>query len=241
LSHDREVFGFSRVHESWLQQNDSCFNYGSLRQGNKNMNATLATKIWPQTQSSNLVRNIVLAVIGSLVVAGAAQVTVPMYPVPMTLQTLAVLGVGAAYGARLGAATLLLYAIEGAVGLPFFAGGKSGLFDAKLEYLLPSGSMGYVVGFILAAWLVGKLVESGWANSLAKSGLAALIGGAVLYVPGVIWLAIWASKTMNMDAATATTSALSWGLYPFIVGDVIKAVLAGVGVPAIASLFSRKS
>ena len=205
------------------------------------MNATLAAKIWPQTQSSNLVRNIVLAVIGSLIVAGAAQVTVPMYPVPMTLQTLAVLGIGAAYGARLGAASLLLYAIEGAVGLPFFAGGKSGLFDAKLDYLFPSGSMGYVVGFILAAWLVGKLVESGWANSLSKSALAALIGGALLYVPGVIWLAIWASKTMNMDAATATTSALSWGLYPFIVGDVIKAVLAGVGVPAIASLFSRKS
>ena len=205
------------------------------------MNATLANKLWPQTQSSNLVRNIVLAVIGSLVVAGAAQVTIPMYPVPMTLQTLAVLGIGAAYGARLGAATLLLYAIEGAVGLPFFAGGKSGLFDAKLDYMLPSGSMGYVVGFVLAAWLVGKLIESGWASSLPKSALAALVGGALLYVPGIIWLAIWASKTMNMDAATATTSALSWGLYPFIVGDVIKAVLAGVGVPAIASLFGRES
>ncbi len=205
------------------------------------MNATLANKLWPQTQSSNLVRNIVLAAIGSLIVAGAAQVTVPMYPVPMTLQTLAVLGIGAAYGARLGAATLLLYAIEGAVGLPFFAGGKSGLFDAKLDYMFPSGSMGYVVGFILAAWLVGKLIESGWVSSLPKSALAALVGGALLYVPGVIWLAIWAAKTMNMDAATATTSALSWGLYPFIVGDVIKAVLAGVGVPAIASLFGHKS
>jgi biotin transport system substrate-specific component len=166
---------------------------------------------------------------------------VPMYPVPMTLQTLAVLGIGVAYGARLGAATLLLYAIEGAIGLPFFAGGKSGLFDAKLDYLLPSGSMGYVIGFILAAWLVGKLVESGWANSLGKSALAALIGGALLYVPGVIWLAIWAAKTQNMDAATAATSALSWGLYPFIIGDAIKAVLAGVGVPAIASLFSREA
>ena len=148
---------------------------------------------------------------------------------------------GAAYGAQLGAATLLLYAIEGAVGLPFFAGGKSGIFDAKLDYLLPSGSMGYVVGFILAAWLVGKLVESGWANSLTKSALATLIGGAVLYVPGLIWLAIWAAKTMNMDAVTATTSALSWGLYPFIVGDVIKAVLAGIGVPAIASWLGRKA
>lgn len=205
------------------------------------MNATLANRLWPQTQSSNLVRNIVLAVVGSLIVAGAAQISIPMWPVPMTLQTLAVLGIGAAYGARLGAATLLLYAIEGAVGLPFFAGGKSGIFDAKLDYLLPSGSMGYVVGFILAAWLVGKLVESGWANSLTKSALATLMGGAVLYVPGLIWLAIWAAKTMNMDAVTATTSALSWGLYPFIVGDVIKAVLAGIGVPAIASWLGRKA
>ena len=205
------------------------------------MNVTLADRFWPQTESSNLVRNIVLAIVGSLIVAGAAQITVPMYPVPMTLQTLAVLGIGAAYGARLGAASLLLYAIEGAVGLPFFAGGKSGLFDSKLDYLLPSGSMGYVVGFILAAWLVGRLVESGWASSPMKSACATIIGGALLYVPGIIWLAIWASKTMNMDAATATTSALSWGLYPFIVGDVIKAVLAGVGVPAIASLLGHKA
>ena len=204
------------------------------------MNATLANRLWPQTQSSNLVRNIVLAVVGSLIVAGAAQISIPMWPVPMTLQTLAVLGIGAAYGARLGAATLLLYAIEGAVGLPFFAGGKSGIFDAKLDYLLPSGSMGYVVGFILAAWLVGKLVESGWAHSSTKSALATLFGGAILYVPGLIWLAIWAAKTMNMDTATATTSALSWGLYPFIVGDVIKALLAGLGVPAIASWLGRK-
>lgn len=204
------------------------------------MNATLANRLWPQTQSSNLVRNLVLVVVGSLFVAGAAQISIPMWPVPMTLQTLAVLGIGAAYGARLGAATLLLYAIEGAVGLPFFAGGKSGIFDAKLDYLLPSGSMGYVVGFILAAWLVGKLVESGWANSLTKSALATLMGGAILYVPGLIWLAIWAAKTMNMDAATATSSALSWGLYPFILGDVIKAVLAGIGVPAIANWIGRK-
>lgn len=201
---------------------------------------TLASRIWPQAGANGLVRNIALAIIGSLIVAGAAQITVPMYPVPVTLQTLAVLGIGAAYGARLGAATLILYAIEGAIGLPFFAGGKSGLFDAKLDYLLPSGSMGYIVGFILAAWLVGKLIESGWANSFVKSAAAAIIGGAALYIPGIIWLAIWASKTMNMDAATATTSALSWGLYPFIIADVIKAMLAGVGVPAIANLFSKK-
>lgn len=200
----------------------------------------LANRVWPVAGSSNLVRNIVLAVTGSLFVAAAAQITVPMWPVPMTLQTLAVLLVGGAYGARLGAATLGLYALEGALGLPFFAGGKSGIADAKLDYFLPAGSMGYVVGFILAAWLVGKLIESGWGSSLLKSVLATLAGAVVLYVPGLIWLGIWAAKTQGMDAIAATQAALSWGLYPFIPGDVMKAVIAGL-VPAAAMGFGRKA
>jgi biotin transport system substrate-specific component len=204
-------------------------------------NITLANRLWPQATSSNLVRNIVLAIAGSLIVAGAAQITVPMWPVPMTLQTLAVLAIGAAYGARLGAATLGLYALEGAVGLPFFAGGKSGLFDAKLDYLLPASSMGYVVGFIMAAWLVGKLVESGWANTLLKSALATLAGAVVLYVPGLIWLATWVSTTgVAPEGQTAMQAALSWGLYPFLLGDAVKAVIAGLAVPAAGLLFKRK-
>jgi biotin transport system substrate-specific component len=202
-------------------------------------NLTLASRIWP---SSTLLRNVALAVFGSLLVAAAAQITVPMWPVPMTLQTLAVLGIGAAYGARLGAATLGLYALEGAVGLPFFAGGKSGLFDSKLDYLLPASSMGYVVGFILAAYLVGKLVETGWANTLFKSALATLAGAAVLYVPGVIWLSVWASTTgIVPEGQTAVQAALSWGLYPFLIGDAVKAVIAGLAVPAAGLLFNRKA
>jgi biotin transport system substrate-specific component len=203
-------------------------------------NITLANRIWPQAGSSNLVRNVVLAIAGSLLVAAAAQVTVPMWPVPMTLQTLAVLGVGAAYGARLGAATLLLYAIEGAIGLPFFAGGKSGVADAKLDYFLPASSMGYVVGFILAAFIVGKLFESGWANTFLKSVLATIVGAVVLYVPGLIWLAIWAAKTQGMDASAAAQAAISWGLTPFLFGDAVKAIIAGLVVPAAGLAFSRK-
>ena len=204
-------------------------------------NLTLANRIWPEAKASNLMRNIVLAVAGSLLVAAAAQITVPMWPVPMTLQTLAVLGVGAAYGARLGAATLLLYAIEGAVGLPFFAGGKSGIADAKLDYFLPAGSMGYVVGFILAAFLVGKLVESGWANTFFKSVLATVAGAIVLYVPGLIWLSIWAAKTQGMDASAAMQAAINWGLTPFLVGDAVKAVIAGLAVPAAGLAFLRRA
>jgi biotin transport system substrate-specific component len=200
----------------------------------------LANRVWPVAGSSTLLRNIVLAVAGSLFVAAAAQITVPMWPVPMTLQTLAVLLVGGAYGARLGAATLGLYALEGALGLPFFAGGKSGIADAKLDYFLPAGSMGYVVGFILAAWLVGKLIESGWGSSVLKSVLATLVGAVVLYVPGLIWLGIWAAKTQGMDASAATQAALGWGLYPFIPGDIVKAVIAGL-VPVAATGFGRKA
>jgi biotin transport system substrate-specific component len=201
----------------------------------------LVSRLWPTSAEGSLVRNIVLALVGSLLVAGAAQITVPMWPVPMTLQTLAVLGIGAAYGARLGAATLGLYAVEGAVGLPFFAGGKSGIFDGKLDYLLPASSMGYVAGFILAAFLVGKLVESGWANTLFKSALVTLAGAIVLYVPGLIWLAIWAAKTQGMDAAAAINAALNWGLYPFVAGDAVKAIVAGLAIPAAGALAARKA
>ncbi len=204
-------------------------------------NLTLANRIWPEASSSNLVRNVVLAVVGSLVVAAAAQITVPMWPVPMTLQTLAVLAVGGAYGARLGAATLGLYALEGAVGLPFFAGAKYGLFDAKLDYLLPASSMGYVLGFIMAAYLVGKLVESGWANTLLKSVVATLAGAVVLYVPGLIWLAIWATTTgVVPEGQTAVQAALAWGLLPFLLGDTVKAIIAGLAVPAAGVLFGKK-
>ncbi len=199
----------------------------------------LSDRLWPTTGNA-IVRFVVLAFAGSLLVAGAAQISIPMWPVPMTLQTLVVLGLGAAYGARLGAATLGLYALEGAIGLPFFANGKSGLFDDKLDYLLPASSMGYVVGFILAAWAVGKLIESGWANSLLRSALATLAGAVLLYVPGLVWLAIWAAKTQGMDAGAAISAALNWGLYPFAFGDAIKAIIAGLAIPAGGLALSRR-
>ena len=150
-------------------------------------NLTLAGRLWP-TSSLNWTRTILLAIIGSTIVAISAQVSVPMMPVPMTLQTLAVLAVGAAYGARLGAVTLALYALEGAVGLPVFANFQAGLF-------LPTGEIiatgGYIIGFIVAAGLVGHLVEKGWGANIFKLCGAMLLGAAIIYVPGLIWLVGW--------------------------------------------------
>lgn len=183
------------------------------------MNASLlSNRLWPAT---GLARNVVLAVAGSLIVAAAAQVHVPMLPVPMTLQSLAVLMIGAAYGARLGAATLALYALEGAMGLPVFAGFKSGVMLA---------SFGYVLGFIAAAYVVGALAERGWDRSPFRMFAAMLIGAAVLYVPGLLWLSAW----------IGAEKAIQFGLLPFIPGDLVKAAIAALGFPAAWALLGRR-
>jgi biotin transport system substrate-specific component len=132
--------------------------------------------------------------------------------------------VGAAYGARLGTATLALYAFEGAVGLPVFAGLSGGL----AVFAGPTG--GYIVGFILAAALVGWLVQSGRADSTPRLIFATLAGAALVYVPGLVWLGHF----------TGAAAALKFGLYPFVLGDAIKAVVAALAVPAASSLIGRR-
>ena len=186
------------------------------------MNSSLLSdRLWPVSDNS-LARTAVLAVVGSLIVAAAAQINVPMLPVPMTLQSLAVLAIGAAYGARLGALTLALYALEGVVGLPVFAEFKSGFMLA---------SFGYVLGFILAAGLVGWLAERGWDRSGVKMFAAMLLGAAVLYGPGLAWLAVWIGSFAK---------AIEFGLLPFIAGDVVKAAIAALAFPAAHALMGRR-
>ena len=123
---------------------------------------TLANRLWPAASSKQLLRAALLAILGSALVTVCAQVNVPMVPVPMTLQTLAVLAIGGAYGSRLGAATLALYALEGAVGLPVFAQFKAG------PAILMGPTGGYIIGFIAAAGLVGFLAERGFDRNVLK-------------------------------------------------------------------------
>ena len=185
------------------------------------MNASLLSdRLWPAA-TSDLTRKAILAVLGSALVAIAAQINVPMIPVPMTLQSLAVLAIGAAYGSRLGAATLALYALEGAVGLPVFAEFKSGVMLA---------SFGYVLGFIAAAYVVGYLAERGWSRSIPKMFAAMILGAVVLYIPGLLWLAAW----------IGAEKAIQFGLLPFIGGDLVKAAIAALGFPAAWSLLGKR-
>ncbi len=184
------------------------------------MNTTLAPTLLDRSlpRLNQGVRDILLVVGGSLCVAGMAQVRIPLpfTPVPITGQTFAVLLVGAALGSRRGAMSLALYLLLGLVGLPFFAGGASGL-----AYLLgPTG--GYLVGFVVAATLVGLLAARGLDRRIPSALLAFLAGEIVIYLFGVAWLSVF----------IGIPQALTAGLVPFLIGDAIKLAAAGLVLPA---------
>lgn len=163
------------------------------------------------------VRELVLLAAGSALLAVSAQIVVwlPLSPVPVTGQTLAVLLIGALYGSRRGTACVGAYLVEGACGLPVFAGGSSGLL-----YLLgPTG--GYLVGFLGAAWIVGVLAERGWDRRLGPALAAMALGTAMIFVCGLIWLALYVGPGR----------VLAQGLVPFLPGAAIKIALAAVLVP----------
>ncbi len=159
-----------------------------------------------------------LIVAGSLLVAALAQVVIPLpfTPVPVTGQTLGVLLVGAALGGRRGAASLALYLTEGALGLPVFGGGAAGL----ARVLGPTG--GYLAGFVLAAFVVGYLAERGRDRRLPASLLVFAAGEAVIFACGLAWLALFVGPA----------HALAAGLWPFLPGDALKALLAAGLLPA---------
>lgn len=152
---------------------------------------------------------------GALLTAGAAQVSVPLWPVPITGQTLAVLLVGSALGARRGALSMLVYALLGVVGLPVFADGAAG------AGVLVGPSGGYVVGFIGAAAHVGWVAERFGDRPLRTSVLSFALGTVVTFAVGMGWLA----ASLGLDLQQT----LEYGLFPFVLGGVVK-TLIGAGV-----------
>ncbi|MEA2010580.1 MAG: biotin transporter BioY [Actinomycetota bacterium] len=164
----------------------------------------------------------VLVVGFALVTAAAAQVRIPLpgTPIAITGQTFGVLLAGAALGSRAGAGSMLLYVSLGAIGMPFFAGGEGGWTYAT------GASFGYLLGFVVAAWLVGQFAEQRHDRTVRTAIPAFLLGSAAIYTLGVTWL--WAT----VEAIPTFGAAMSAGFYPFIAGDVVKAIAAGVLLPA---------
>jgi len=177
----------------------------------------LADRVFPR----HLVVDITLVVLGAALTAGLAQVTIPLYPVPITGQTLAVLLVGATLGAVRGGLALSVYAAAGLIGLPVFAPEEDGSHVTGFAAFGASG--GYIIGFIFAAAFVGWLSQREWDRKIFKA-LATFVGGTlVVFAFGLPWLAF--SLGIGVDLT------LEYGLYPFIIGGVIKALIAALLLP----------
>ena len=200
----------------------------------------IALEVAPRARVSRAAYAAIVTLAGSLLVAGLAQISIKLSftPVPITGQTLGVLLVGASLGPMLGTSSILLYIAEGAIGLPFFAGGESGwhgLFAPSAVF----SSAGYLWGFVGAAFVVGWLARRGWDRSLRSSIGAMLIGEVIVYAAGLLWLAaalhvpVVGSNPYGACSfpSLAGCDSLKLGLYPFVIGDVLKLLIASGLLP----------
>jgi len=182
----------------------------------------------PEKGAARLATQLFLAVLGTLVLTLSAKTKVVLGPVDMSLQTLAVFVIAAAFGKRLGLATLLLYMAEGATGLPVFqATPEKGI---GLAYMMgPTG--GYLAGFVVAAAIVGWAADRGYDRSILRFGGAVLLAEAAIMALGFAWLAM----------LIGADKAWQFGVAPFLLPDLIKVALATLAVPAVWGLIGRFS
>ncbi len=175
------------------------------------------------------VRHIALIAVGALLIVLSARISIPLpfTPIPITGQTFGVLLVGGALGFRRGLVSIGLYVLLGLIGLPVFADGHSGI-----SFVLGARG-GYLVGFLVAGALVGRLAELGWDRRIVGALGAMAIGNMVIYLVGVPWLMVAA----NFDPATAVAK----GLTPFLLGDGIKLVLAAAAFPVAWWVVGRRA
>ena len=177
-------------------------------------NITLIDKLVART----LINNIILVVAGVALTALSAQLSIPAFPVPFTFQTLAVLVIGSTYGAARGAITMGAYALVGALGLPVFADASSG-FNVLFGY-----SGGFIIGFIFAAALAGRLAELKWSSNVLKALVGFVMSTVVIYGLGIPVLA--------MNAYDSDLVAATQGMLPYLGWDFVKSVIAAALIPS---------
>ena len=192
--------------------------------------AVLAEAFGANEGARRRLKEAALVIVGIALLAVCAKIKVPMWPspVPITLGTFAVLGIGASYGPRLGLLTIMGYMIIGMLGFDIFANSSAELNG--LEYML-GGTGGYLVGYVLATLALGAFARAGWDRSTPKMVVALLVGNALIYVPGLLWLGI----LYGWDKPI-----LEWGLTPFLIGDVLKLGLVALLLPTAWMLIGRK-
>ena len=181
-----------------------------------------------QKYGAQTLRNILLVLAGTMLLYLSAKLTIPLDPVPFSMQTFVVLTLGVAYGWKLGALTIMVYLMEGAIGLPVFA--QTPEKGIGLAYIAgPTG--GYLIGFIIAAGTTGYLAERGWDRNVTTTAMAMFLGNVAIYVPGLTWL----STLFGFEAA------IKHGLLPFITGDLVKLALAAAVLPLCWKYLGQRS
>nr|WP_295883080.1 biotin transporter BioY [uncultured Devosia sp.] len=195
---------------------------------------TLLGVFQPKGDAARLASNLVTVVLGTLLITICAKINVPVWPVPVTLQSFAIAALAAAFGLRIGVATVALYLLEGAFGLPVFAGASAGI-----PYLMgPTG--GFLIGFLLLAAIVGYAADRGASGKPLTLFAAMLVGDAVLFVLGFAWLLFMAGQAQWIDQANVVASAFAKAVQPFIVWDILKMALAALTVTGAWKLFSKR-
>jgi len=189
-------------------------------------NLTLINLIIPRIGNKTLalVKDIALVLSFAIITGIAAKLKLEIGIVPITMQTLAVLLAGALLGSKKGALSQITYLLLGLAGLPWFARGGG------ITYIM-SPTFGYIIGFVLTAYLVGYLAEKGLDRNIKTALLAMLAGNIVLYIPGILWLA----RFIGFEKALAV------GFYPFIIGDLLKILLVGLILPTGWKLIGDKN
>jgi biotin transport system substrate-specific component len=189
---------------------------------------TLLDLAWPNGAHARLLTTAAAVLFGVCLLTLSAKLQVPFWPVPMTMQSLVVIVLGMAYGSRLAVATVFAYLLAGAAGLPVFAGTPQR--GIGLAYMM-GPTAGFLVGFLLAAWLVGFLAERGWDRTFLKCAAAMVLGHLAISLSGVAWLAI----------LMGTTKAIEVGLVPFLASSALKTALGAACMPVIWRVLGRKS
>lgn len=190
---------------------------------------TLADALWPSGVAGRAaLRSAALVACGVVALWLSAKIQVPLWPVPITMQTFVVLTLGIAYGWRLGGSTVLAYLVAGASGLPVFAGAWS---EGGGIVHLAGPTAGYLVGFAVAAAFVGRLAEHGWDRSPLRAAAAMAVGNVVIYALGIGWL----------GTLIGYGPALEHGLLPFLFGDAVKVALGATLLPLAWKAIGRRS
>jgi biotin transport system substrate-specific component len=194
---------------------------------------TLLGVFQPKGDAARLASNLATVVLGTLLITICAKINVPVWPVPVTLQGFAIAALAAAFGLRIGVATVALYLLEGAVGLPVFASGGG------LAYLVgPTG--GFLIGFLVMAAIIGYAADKGASGKPLTLFAAMVAADAVLLVLGFVWLLALSGNAGWIDQNNVVASAFAGAIQPFVIWDILKMALAALTVTGAWNILAKR-